>query len=140
MRNGVNERDLNDFPSTFQFILTSHSQERRLSVALEEVLTSSEEPAAHMPGIAAQGLGKNNPHPADAGMVRRDPPPLWADGSTCFAFSSHRARLFSHAKPQPRSSPQTFLVGKPRLGKSQGRCCVMLEEKRNMLQLGTDVV
>ena len=49
------------FPLRFQFILTSHSQERKLSVALEEVLTSSEEPAACVPGIAAQGLGKTTP-------------------------------------------------------------------------------
>lgn len=47
----------------FQFILTSCSQERRLSVALEEVLTSSEEPAARVLGIAAQGVRKITPIP-----------------------------------------------------------------------------
>lgn len=99
MRNGVNERDLNDFPSTFQFILTSRSQERRLSVALEEVLTSSEEPTARMPGIAAQGLGKITPIPQMQG---------WYGG--IHRLSGLMAAL---ALPSPATEPGCFPMPSP---------------------------
>lgn len=49
-------------------MLTSRSQEHRLSVALGEVLTSSEEP-----GIVAQGLGKMPLTPQTPGWHRGIP-------------------------------------------------------------------
>lgn len=77
---------------------------------------------------------RNDPHPTDAGVAQRDLLPPRVDSSTHFALSNHGARLVSLAEPQPSRSTS------PGWASCRGGCCVTLEEKRNTLQVDTDVV